>query len=139
MLEHRLAEIARLDLPALHAAWADTMGRPPRKGISRRLLEHAAAYGAQANVHGGLKPAVGRKLLQSTRTHPVPRDGSSRRHHHDTLSPESRLVREWHGRCHTVEVTERGFLYAGKRYRSLSGVARAITGARWSGPRFFGL
>jgi hypothetical protein len=51
----------------------------------------------------------------------------------------SRLVREWHGRSHTVEVTERGFLYGDQHYRSLSEVARAITGARWSGPRFFGL
>jgi hypothetical protein len=139
MLDHRLAEIARLDLPALHAAWADMMGRPPPKGVSRRLLEHAAAYGAQANVHGGLKPAVRRKLLQAARTQPDPVDGGSRRNRQDTLSLGSRLVREWHGRCHTVEVTERGFLYAGKWYRSLSEVARVITGARWSGPRFFGL
>lgn len=53
--------------------------------------------------------------------------------------PGTRLVREWNGRNHTVEVLEQGFLCDGQRYRSLSAVARAITGARWSGPRFFGL
>ena len=63
----------------------------------------------------------------------------SRRLAAGTLSPGSRLVREWHGRSHTVEVTEHGFLYEGHRYRSLSSVARRITGARWSGRRFFGL
>ncbi len=56
-----------------------------------------------------------------------------------TLPPGTRLVREWHGRPYTVEVLESGFLCDGQRYRSLSEVARAITGARWSGPRFFGL
>ena len=56
-----------------------------------------------------------------------------------TFASAMRLVRDWHGRSHTVEVTDRGFLYAGRHYRSLSEVARAITGARWSGPRFFGL
>lgn len=51
----------------------------------------------------------------------------------------SRLVREWNGRTHTVTVEEEGFTYAGRNYRSLSAIAREIIGARWSGPRFFGL
>ena len=138
-LEDRLAQIAELDASALGAAWASLFGRPPPKGISRRLLYHAAAYLAQATLYGGLTPATRRKLLQAARPRPGSADGTPRRKRLGTLSPGSRLVREWHGRCHTVEVTERGFLYAGRRYRSLSEVARAITGARWSGPRFFGL
>jgi DUF2924 family protein len=138
-LDDRLAEITALDMPALRAMWADMFGRQPPKGLSRRLLEHAAAYDVQAKTHGGLKPAVRRKLLQSAPSRPRPVDGKSRRDRPGSLSPGSRLVREWHGRSHTVEVVDRGFLYAGRRYRSLSEVARAITGARWSGPRFFGL
>ena len=51
----------------------------------------------------------------------------------------ARLVREWNGRTHTVTVEDEGFSYAGRDYRSLSAIAREITGARWSGPRFFGL
>jgi Protein of unknown function (DUF2924) len=54
-------------------------------------------------------------------------------------APGARLVREWHGRTHTVTVTEDGFEYAGANYASLSKVAKKITGAHWSGPRFFGL
>jgi len=55
------------------------------------------------------------------------------------LRPGARLVREWRGRTHTVQVTEDGFEYDGKPYSSLSKIAHAITGAHWSGPRFFGL
>jgi hypothetical protein len=55
------------------------------------------------------------------------------------LKPGARLVREWHGRTHTVTVTEDGFEYVGLSYRSLSNIAKKITGTHWSGPRFFGL
>ena len=56
-----------------------------------------------------------------------------------SLKPGARLVREWHGRTHTVTVTEDGFEYAGTVYASLSTIAKKITGAHWSGPRFFGV
>jgi hypothetical protein len=107
--------------------------------MSQRLLELAAAYEAQARLHGGLKPAVRRRLMQ------VAQPASGLSNHKPrclapaTLSPGSRLVREWHGRSHIVEVLEDGFLYDGHRYRSLSSIARRITGTRWSGRRFFGL
>ena len=55
------------------------------------------------------------------------------------LDPGARLVREWNGVSHTVDVTDHGFEWRGERYGSLSAIAREITGARWSGPRFFGL
>lgn len=55
------------------------------------------------------------------------------------LTPGSRLVREWHGKAHHVDVIEEGFVFEGKTYASLSAIAREITGARWSGPRFFGV
>jgi hypothetical protein len=138
-LEDRLAEIARLDEPALRLAWESMFGRPPPRGLSRRLLEHAAAYNAQARIHGGLKPSARRQLLRAARTQPGKPDGPPRQTRRSAPPPGSRLIREWQGRPHTVEVTEHGFLYAGRRYRSLSEIARTITGARWSGPRFFGL
>ena len=53
--------------------------------------------------------------------------------------PGTRLVREWNGRTHIVDVSEDGFVFDGKTYRSLSAIAKRITGAHWSGPRFFGL
>ncbi len=61
----RLAEVGRLELPALHDAWAELFGRPPPQRISRRLLEYAAAYHRQAQRHGGLSPALRRELLRA--------------------------------------------------------------------------
>ena len=72
----------------------------------------------------------------------TPADGGPLPNQYDRqmkLPPGSRLVREWHGRSHTVEVLDAGFLCDGRHYGSLSEVARTITGARWSGPRFFGI
>jgi hypothetical protein len=139
LLDEHLAEIARLGVPALRAKWASLFGRSPPKGVGRRLLELAAVYHEQAKIHGGLKPATQRKLLRMARTRPNAETPSVQSNRKAPLSPGSRLVREWHGRSHTVEVTAAGFQYAGRKYRSLSEVARAITGVRWSGPRFFGL
>jgi hypothetical protein len=108
---------------------------PPR--ISRDLLVLGIAYRLQEIEHGGLGRATLRKLrtlaktLRSTgRVGPTPSL---------SLKPGARLVREWRGRTHTVTVTEDGFDYAGISYPSLSNIATKITGAHWSGPRFFGL
>ena len=108
---------------------------PPR--ISRDLLLRGIAYRLQELEHGGLSKATHRKLktlakMFRTTGRVAPDPGFA-------LKPGARLVREWHGRTHTVTVTEDGFDYAGTSYSSLTKVARAITGARWSGPRFFGL
>jgi Protein of unknown function (DUF2924) len=103
------------------------------------MLEYAAAWQSQSQAFGGLDPAVRRRLRRLAKPGS---DGSS------LISPGvgpkgpppgSRLVREWHGRTYTVDVLEAGFLFDGHHYDSLSRVARAITGARWFGPRFFGL
>jgi hypothetical protein len=110
-------------------------GDPPR--ISRDLLILGIAYQLQEIEHGGLGKATLRKLrtlaktLRATgRVGPTPSL---------TLKPGARLVREWNGRTYTVAVTEDGFDYAGTSYPSLSNIAKKITGAHWSGPRFFGL
>jgi hypothetical protein len=108
---------------------------PPR--ISRDLLVLGIAYRLQEIEHGGLGKATLRKLrtlaktLRTTgRVGPTPSL---------SLKPGARLVREWRGRTHTVTVTEDGFDYAGTNYPSLTTIAREITGAHWSGPRFFAL
>ncbi len=108
---------------------------PPR--ISRDLLMRGIAYRLQELEHGGLSKATRRKLktlakMFRTTGRVAPDPGLA-------LKRGARLVREWHGRTHTVTVTEDGFDYAGTSYSSLTKVALAITGARWSGPRFFGL
>ena len=108
---------------------------PPR--ISRDLLIRGIAYRLQEIEHGGLGKSTRRKLKTLAKMFQTigrvgPDPGLS-------LKPGARLVREWHGRTHTVTVTEEGFEYAGMTYPSLTKVARKITGAHWSGPRFFGL
>lgn len=132
-----LAAIGGLTRAALVRRWSDTYGRLPPKGISRRLLEHAAAYHVQVSMFGGLKPAVRRRITtaeQKPRTEAATGKAASK-----TLAPGARLVREWRGRSHTVEILDQGFLYGKRHFSSLSEVARAITGTRWSGPRFFGV
>ena len=108
---------------------------PPR--ISRDLLIRGVGYRLQEIQHGGLGKSTRRKLKTLAKMfratgRVAPDLGLS-------LKPGARLVREWHGRTHTVTVTEDGFDYAGMSYASLTMVAKKITGARWSGPRFFGL
>lgn len=129
-----IADFSRSELVEL---WEKTYECSAPKGISRRLLEYSAAYTAQANAHGGLKASVRRQLAQ-----PVDVNGASRgkkQSQKTALSVGARLVRDWHGRTYTVDVVEDGFRYHGRGYASLSQIAREITGARWSGPRFFGL
>ncbi len=135
----QLAAIPELPRAALIERWVAAYGRLPPKGLSRRLLEYAAAWHLQTRAFGGLDPAVRRRLHRLAK----PVDDGTSRVSRDVGSkgppPGSRLVREWHGRIHTVDVLETGFLCDGQHYGSLSEVARTITGARWSGPRFFGL
>jgi hypothetical protein len=121
-------------------AWEADYGAPPPKGMSTRLLRLSAAYNAQVREYGGLRPAVRKRLLaKAVRTRergvaPVKRASQPAR-----PTCGTRLVREWNGRSHIVDVHDGHITYDGQVYRSLSAVARAITGARWSGPRFFGL
>jgi len=119
--------------------WFVEYGNPPPKGISRRLLEYSAAYKVQVKNLGGLRPETKRKLQRIAAT-PKRNIASPRPIVPRTrLAPGTRLVREWHGKTYTVEVTEDDFVFENSHYSSLSQIARFVTGARWSGPRFFGL
>lgn len=133
----RIAELDSLDRPALQARWAEVFGRPTPSRMSRDLLLRSLAYHIQEQAEGSLSKAALRRLRGS-------RDTSTKDEHKPTpiapkLRPGTRLVREWHGNVHQVTVLDGGFDYRGKRYGSLSHVARTITGTRWSGPAFFGL
>jgi hypothetical protein len=109
--------------------------QPPR--LSRDLLVRAIAYRIQEIRYGGLSKATSRKLaaLAEARNSgaEIAKEGAQR------LGAGVRLIREWNGRTHIVTVEEDCFIYASRSYQSLSAIARDITGARWSGPRFFGL
>jgi hypothetical protein len=135
-LEATIRELTDLLRPDLSERWRQHYRTAPPKGISRRLLIRAVAYGMQVKRYGGLKPAVRRQLRK------VAAGGSTQAAANlksAKIAPGMRLIREWNGSSHVVEAVDGGFVWNGKRYGSLSAVARAITGARWSGPRFFGL
>jgi len=131
-----LSALEDLKLDELRHEWRRLYHREPPR-ISRDLLIRGIGYRLQEIQHGGLGKSTRRKLKTLSKMfratgRVAPDPGIS-------LKPGARLVREWHGRTHTVTVTEEGFEYAGTSYPSLTKVAKKITGAHWSGPRFFGL
>jgi hypothetical protein len=101
--------------------------------VSRDLLVRALAYRVQERAFGGLSRASLKRLRELADDPEPPPDPAA------SLRPGAKLVREWHGRTHVVVVTDTSFDYAGSTYRSLTEIAKLITGAHWSGPRFFGL
>jgi len=133
-----LATLPDLDLDALTSLWLKTFGASPPPGAKCELLIRLLAYGLQVGTHGDLSRAGQKTLFASGMDGRSPEAASSEPSS-PTLRLGARLVRSWNGTTHEVTVLDRGFAYRGKRYRSLSEVAEAITGAHWSGPRFFGL
>ena len=135
-LSAKLPVSASSSLDELRREWRRLYHRDPPR-LSRDLLVRAIGYRLQELQHGGLSRSTQRKLktlakMFRTEGRVAPDPGLR-------LKPGARLVREWHGRTHTVTVTEHGFDYAGVTYPSLTKIAKKITGAHWSGPRFFGL
>lgn len=126
-LEKEVEALERLDLDGLRTCWRRHIGPPPIYR-SRDLLRRMLAFELQAQIYGGLDAEMRLKLRQAAK--------AARKK--VGLQPGTRITREWRGERHIVEITEDGVLHQGETYRSLSEVARAITGARWSGPRFFG-
>lgn len=130
------ARQARISLDELHREWR-RLYKSKLPKLSRDLLVLGIAYRRQETKHGGLGKATLRKLQTLAKTLRV--TGQVGPSPSFALKPGVRLVRTWHGRTHTVTVTEYGFEYGGKSYTSLNQIAGKITGAHWSGPRFFGL
>lgn len=136
-LTEQLAELQQLDVSALKAEWRRLFRSQPHS-LSRDLIVRAIAHRCQEVAMGGLSKASARKLRAVNE-----QSGDSAkppvRTPRPAILPGARLIREWHGRTHSVTVTENGFDYGGRSYRSLTEIAKLITGAHWSGPRFFGL
>jgi Protein of unknown function (DUF2924) len=132
--------LRELNSEELREQWHTLFGAdpPPKLRSSLLLLVQGIAYRLQEKALGGLKPATMR-LLEG-----IADDAAARRQASPTpkkirVSAGAVLIREWHGTKHQVTVLKDGFLFRAKRFRSLSQIARAITGSRWSGPLFFGL
>ena len=135
-LARKIATLTDLTAQQLRTEWRRLYrNHPPR--LSRDLLVRTIAYRIQELAYGGLSKATQRKLVALTKE--LQTNGGIGSDPGPRVRPGARLVREWRGRTHTVVVTEDGFEYAGKTYTSLSKIAQTITGAHWSGPRFFGL
>src|SRR6202022_799776 len=132
-----LARLSELTIFELRGEWRRLHRMPPPMRLSRDLLIRGITYKLQERVYGGLTTATARKLEQAA-ADPLSR-GVAKPVQPISLRPGTRLVREWRGVTHTVLIHADGIEWRGQRYRSLSVVAREIIGARWSGPRFFGL
>jgi hypothetical protein len=135
-VDGQIAELAHRSTHELRFAWRQLHHTEPPQGLSRDLLIRALAHQLQEQSYGGTGRALRRRL--HTLTGGREKRGAS----FDpvaTLKTGTTLVRQWHGHTHAVLVRDDGFEYEGQPYRSLSVIAKRITGAHWSGPRFFGL
>jgi hypothetical protein len=136
-LELEIARLRGLELSELRAAWEKHHGTRVPKTLRREMLVRSIMWQIQAKSFGGLKPATRKYLLEvADATHsktllaPAPPV---------RIRPGTKLIRVWQNHTHTVTALEKGFTWQGKRYRSLSQIARSITGTRWNGLVFFGV
>jgi hypothetical protein len=136
-LTAELARLTRASYAELQSDWRRLFRSPSPRKIGRNCLELGVAWKLQEEVLGGPNKTTRRTLAalaESLRT-----SGALAKPRAVRLKPGARLLREWNGETHAVLVLEEGFQWRGRPWRSLSAIAREITGARWSGPRFFGL
>lgn len=133
----RLQALEQMDNAALRAEWRRLYGAQPSMRVARELLLLGVAWKIQAQAYGGLGAATKRRLTELAKT--LERNGDVTRNRIARLKPGAKLVREWRGETHTVTMADDGFDWNGQHWRSLSAIAREITGVHWSGPRFFGL
>jgi hypothetical protein len=153
-----IAALANLSREELAALWQRAHGSAVPKGTRHDLLIRSAAWQLQAKRFGGLSPNTRRALTAAikeverglmARSSRYPKlaaeddpgcaDKPVATLHSRRLSPGARLIRDWNGKSHVIDVIENGFVFQAKVYKSLTAIAHQITGAHWSGPRFFGL
>lgn len=118
-----LADLEAMDRADLARLWVDLLGGEVPANMSKPMQRRFLAFELQAKVEGGLSPAL------LTRLHRIA--AGEERKATPTMKPGSRLLCAWNGTTHVVDVLPGGYLWNGTRHRSLSAIARAITGARW--------
>lgn len=128
-LERLIADTCAFDRAKCLDRWREVFGRPPPKYLSLQFMKRVLIWETQTRALGGVSVKTTRRLkrIASGKARPT------------TAKPGSHLIREWNGRTYQVEVVNGGYVMDGKTWRSLSAIARHITGAHWSGPRFFGV
>jgi hypothetical protein len=132
-----LSRLPKLDIRELREEWGRLYKADASLHLSRELLIRAVAYRMQEVGLGGLRPEPQRQLRQIAQE--LKQTGAATIRLRPHLKPGTRLMREWQGRTYEVVVLDDGFSWQGAQYRSLSAIARKITGTAWSGPLFFGL
>lgn len=130
-IRDEIALLSAASRQELLARWQDLFGTAAPPQLSTPLLRKGVIYQVQVEAFGDLLQQHKRALLQAA--------GSKQLAPRGQLKAGARLVREWNGVAHTVDVVEGGFRYKNRTYPSLSAIATEITGAHWSGPRFFGM
>ena len=130
-------ELERLPKDQLRERWQEAFQTAVPSHASRAFLERSLAYRIQEQTLGGLSARVNKRLASLQKE--LDRDPRFAPAPTPSFKPGTRLIRQWKGEVHEVEILETGFSWGGEHYSSLSRIARAITGTRWSGPVFFGL
>jgi hypothetical protein len=131
-IEAEIERIQSLRPEEVRALWHDTFGREVPKALTRDLVVRTLCWHIQEKAFGGHSSATLKLLASYARGRPA-------RDRLRWLKPGTELIREYQGERHTVVITGGGFQWRGQDYPSLTAIARAITGANWNGPRFFGL
>ena len=131
-----LVQLPTMEREALLKLWRDLFDRVPSPALRRETLIPMLAYRIQEKVFGGLKESTARKLRELAEECAVGKTPI-----HRSLRPKTgtRFIREHDGKLHEVTVLDTGYEYEGNIYRSLTEIAKVITGSKWSGPAFFGL
>jgi hypothetical protein len=141
-MEDEIAHLRSLDLIGLQCRWQSVLGRPAPEHLPKHLLFGILAYRIQADALGDLDAATVQLLKRAATVQslnevlPLVAAQDQRK---QGIVLGTVLTREWNGQLHRVMVVEDGFAFEGKIFDSLSGIAFAITGTNWNGPRFFGL
>ena len=132
-----LSRLPELNLGELRQQWRILYKTAASPHLSRELLVRALAYRMQEVALGGLRPERQRQLHQIAPQ--FKQTGAATTPRRPKLKPGTRLVRGWQGQTYEVLVLDDGFSWQGTQHRSLSAIARKITGTAWSGPLFFGV
>lgn len=134
----QITQLPALSRRELLDMWERLYGRAAPRGIRREILVPFLAYRMQEHAYGGLKSSTRSELRRVARALDKAA-GSTKLILRPKIKAGTRLLRQWRGQMHEVFVTEFGYEYRGVGYRSLSQIARKVTGTQWSGPAFFGL
>ena len=131
-LYERLRALENASRVELVEEWHRVFKSDPPRYASPKFMAQGIAYALQERAFGGLPLAIQRQLSSIANGEPMQAKSPK-------IKPGTRLLREWHGTTHEVMATDKGYVWNGTTYRSLTAIARTITGTQWNGPVFFGL